>query len=54
MIATASPTIYGWIAEWNTVGYPNNLNYELQSVAIDAAGTVATSAPVKVAVVNLP
>ena len=54
VIATATPTLYGWIAEWDTQDYGNNLNYELQSVATDAAGTTVASTPVKVAVVNFP
>jgi hypothetical protein len=54
VVATATPTLYGWIAEWSTEGHPNNLNYELQSVATEVGGTTATSAPIKVAVVNFP
>ena len=32
VIATATPTIYGWIALWNTTGVANG-TYTLQSVA---------------------
>ena len=44
VIATATPTIYGWLASWNTTIVANGI-YTLQSVATDAAGNTA---PVRV------
>ena len=51
VVATASPTIYGWIGSWNTTAVPNGL-YTLQSVATDDDGTTVTSAPITVTVDN--
>ena len=34
VIATATPTIYGWLAQWNTTTVPNG-TYSLESVATD-------------------
>jgi hypothetical protein len=51
VIATAVPTIYGWLATWNTTTLPNGF-YVLQSVAAGAGGVSATSPPVAVVVSN--
>jgi hypothetical protein len=53
VIATASPTIYGWLAQWDTTSVPNG-TYALQSVAAFEGGTSATSPPVSVSVANAP
>ena len=52
VIATATPTIYGWIALWNTTTVANG-TYTLQSVAT-SNGVSGTSAPVTIAVNNPP
>ena len=51
VIATGTPTLYGYLAEWNTTDVPNGA-YTLQSLATDAAGNTASSAPIKVTVDN--
>jgi hypothetical protein len=51
VIATATPTIYGWLASWNTTSVPNG-TYALQSVASYAGGVSAASAPVSISVTN--
>jgi beta-glucanase (GH16 family) len=53
VIATATATIYGWVAEWNTTTVPNG-SYSLQSVATDAVGATAPSTPITVIVDNPP
>jgi hypothetical protein len=50
LIATATPTIYGWIAGWDTRGVPNGL-YSLNSVAT-SGGFTATSPGIAVTVDN--
>ena len=59
-VATATPTIYGWIAEWPSGVGPNNgsLAYDsgtwsIQSVATEVGGTTATSSPVQITLVTL-
>jgi hypothetical protein len=52
VIATATPTIYGWIALWNTTTVANG-SYTLQSVAT-SNGVSGTSAPISIAVNNAP
>ena len=52
VIATATPTIYGWLAKWNTTGVANG-TYNLQSVAT-ANGVSGTSASVTIMVNNPP
>ena len=51
VVGTAGPTLYGWIAEWNTTGVPNG-TYMLQSVATEVGGTMATSPGITVTVAN--
>jgi hypothetical protein len=51
VVATASPSLYGWLANWNTTTVPNG-TYSLQSVATDTEGLVTTSAPITVSVNN--
>jgi hypothetical protein len=50
VIATATPTIYGWLALWNTTGVANG-TYTLQSVA-SSNGVSGTSSPVTITVNN--
>jgi hypothetical protein len=52
VIATATPTIYGWLAKWNTTTVANG-TYTLQSVAT-SNGVSGTSAPVTISVNNPP
>jgi hypothetical protein len=51
VVGTATPTFYGWVAEWNTTGVPNG-TYTLQSVATETGGTTATSPAITVTVAN--
>jgi uncharacterized protein YjbI with pentapeptide repeats len=51
VVATASPTIYGWLAQWNTTSVSNG-TYSLQSVATDAAHSTETSSPITITVSN--
>ena len=51
VIATATPTNYGWLASWQS-GNVANGTYTLQSVVTDAAGNVAYSPGVTVKVDN--
>jgi major membrane immunogen (membrane-anchored lipoprotein) len=53
LIATASPTYYGWFADWNSTTVPNG-TYTLQSDAYDAAGNEGVSTAVTVIVDNPP
>ena len=53
LIATATPTIYGWLAAWNTTTVPNG-TYVLQSEAYDVAGLSAYSSGVTLIVNNPP
>jgi hypothetical protein len=52
VIATATPTIYGWLAKWNTTTVTNG-TYTLQSVAT-SNGVSGTSGPLSIAVDNAP
>jgi hypothetical protein len=57
-IAAATPTIYGWLAHWNSEILPNgnplpNGNYLLASVASYSGGVSGTSAPVSITVDNV-
>jgi hypothetical protein len=51
IVATASPTLYGWLASWNTRNVPNG-TYTLQSVASFPGGPSGTSSGVTVTVNN--
>ena len=53
VIATAVPTIYGWIAQWNTTTVPDG-TYALQSVASYSRyfASSGTSAPLTITVAN--
>ena len=51
VIAAATPTIYGWLAAWNTTTVPNGI-YFLQSVATDTHTNTDTSTPITVTVDN--
>ena len=51
IVATAAPTIYGWLASWNT-GSVSNGTYSLQSVASYAGGVTGTSPPITITVAN--
>ena len=53
LVATGTPTIYGWLAGWNTTSVPNG-TYVLQSEAYDAAGLSAYSSGITVTVNNPP
>jgi uncharacterized protein YjbI with pentapeptide repeats len=53
VIATATPTIVGWLAQWNTTTVPNG-TYTLESVATDADNNTDTSTPITVTVNNQP
>ena len=49
-VATATPTYYGWIAEWNSTGVANG-TYTLQSVATSGANS-GTSAGITITIDN--
>jgi hypothetical protein len=52
VVATATPTIYGWLARWNTsTSVPSGI-FDLVSVVTDADGNTATSFPVQIQVDN--
>ena len=51
VIATATPTIYGWIATWNSTSVPNG-TYQLQSAAAYSGGGSGTSPPIIITVAN--
>ena len=53
VIASASPTYYGWIGLWNTTSVPNG-TYTLQSLASYAGGVTGTSPPITITVDNPP
>ncbi len=53
VIAAATPTIYGWLAQWNTTTVPNGTD-TLQSVATDADNNTDTSTPITITVKNQP
>jgi hypothetical protein len=44
MIATATPTLYGWLAQWNTTTVPDGGD-SLLSEATDANSDTVDSAP---------
>ena len=51
LVATGTPTYYGWLAGWNTTSVPNG-TYTLQSVAYDASGNVGRSAGITITIAN--
>jgi hypothetical protein len=51
VIATATPTYYGWLAHWQSGNEPNG-TYTLQSVVTDIAGNVAYSPGVTISIDN--
>jgi hypothetical protein len=60
IVGTATPTIYGWIAEWlsgvssnnGTLAYGSG-TWSIQSVATEVGGTTATSSPIQITLVTL-
>ena len=52
-ISGSTPTIYGWLAQWDTTTVPNG-TYKLQSVATDTVPDTVTSAPISITVNNPP
>ena len=53
VVAMGTPSLYGYLAQWNTTAVPNG-TYTLQSVATDTVAATTTSAPVAVTVDNAP
>jgi uncharacterized protein YjbI with pentapeptide repeats len=53
VIATGTPTIFGWLAAWNTTAVPNG-TYTLQSVATDTSSDVSASTGITLTVDNAP
>ncbi len=53
VVATGTPTLYGYLAQWNTTTVPNG-SYSLQSVATDTAANTDTSTPITITVNNQP
>ena len=51
LIGTATPTLYGWVTEWNTTTVANG-TYSLRGVAYGAGGISGTSASVSITVSN--
>ena len=51
VVGTASATLYGWVALWDTTSVPNG-SYTLDSVATEVGGTTATSTGITVTVNN--
>ncbi len=51
VVGTATPTLYGWIAKWDTTSVPDG-SYTLQSVATEVGGTMATSPGIDITVSN--
>ena len=51
VVATATPTLYGWLAEWNTTTIPNG-TYKLQSVASYAGKVSGTSQGISITIAN--
>jgi hypothetical protein len=51
LIATATPTIYGWVASWDSTTVPDGI-YTLQSDAYDAGGNQGVSSGITVTVAN--
>ena len=53
VVATATPTLYGWLAQWNTTTVPNG-TYTPRSVATYVGGVSRTSPGVTITVNNPP
>ena len=53
VIATGTPTVYGWLAQWNTTTIFNG-SYTLQSVAYYASGESTTSTGTMISIDNPP
>jgi hypothetical protein len=53
VIATATPTIVGWAAAWNTTTVTNG-TYTLESVATYPGGVTPASTPIAITVDNAP
>jgi hypothetical protein len=51
VIATATPTVYGWLAQWNSQSVPDG-TYTLQSVASYAGGVSGASPGITVTLAN--
>ena len=51
VIATATATVFGWLASWNTTAVPNG-TYTLQSVAAYGGGVSGTSPGITITVAN--
>ncbi len=51
VIATGTPTIWGWLVKWDTTSVPNG-TYSLQSVASYSGGVTGTSPGVTITVAN--
>lgn len=51
VISASTPTYYGWIGAWNTVGVPDG-TYTLNSVASYAGGVTGSSPPITITVAN--
>ena len=51
VVGTATLTLYGWIAEWNTTTVADG-TYTLNSVATEVGGTTATSPGITITVAN--
>jgi hypothetical protein len=51
VIATATPTIWGWLANWDTTSVPDG-TYTLQSVASYSGGVTGTSPGITISVAN--
>ena len=51
LVATVTPTLYGWLASWNSTTVPDG-TYTLQSKASESGGNEGTSPGVSVTVAN--
>jgi hypothetical protein len=51
IIALGSPTIYGWLAQWNTTTVPNG-TYKLETVVSTSGGLPGTSPQITITVEN--
>jgi hypothetical protein len=51
LVATATPTMYGWLVNWDSTTVPDG-TYTLQSDAYDGAGNVGVSPPITLTVAN--